>query len=448
MHPLSLQATTYAIAISSEMNDGTVSITENHSMDEKTHMTQTNASPESAPTTKMNADVLREVAGVFLRLGFTAFGGPAAHIAMMREELVQRRKWISDQRFLDLMGIVNLIPGPNSTELAIYLGYVRAGWPGLIIAGICFIGPAMLIVLALAWAYVKYGSLPAVDWLFYGIKPVIIAIIAYALWGLGRTVLKGWQPVVLALLVLVLYLLGINVLILLFGGALLFGLVRWIELSRKRTDKTTLASLAIPFSLSSMQRLWRDVAPTSLNIAVLAPAVPFSLLTLFLTFLKIGAVLYGSGYVLLAFLRTDFVVNLHWLTDRQLLDAISIGQFTPGPVFTTATFVGYLVGGWQGALVATLAIFLPSFVFVAIIHPIAGRLRRSPWTAALLDGLNIAALALMAGVLFQLGQNALTDVLTWAIALIAFALLLRFKLNSVWLILAGAVIGIVRFWLF
>ena len=392
---------------------------------------------------------LPEVAKVFLRLGFTAFGGPAAHIAMMREELVQRRKWISDQRFLDLMGTVNLVPGPNSTELAIYLGYVRAGWPGLLVAGVCFIGPAMLIVLALAWAYVRYGALPQVGWLFYGIKPVIIAIIAYALWGLCRTVLKSWQPVVLALLVLALYLLGVNVLILLFGGALLYGLVRGIERwSQQKGKHPPVTSLALPLSMTVLQGTWQRFLPTSANIAPFAPAVPFSLLTLFLTFLKIGAVLYGSGYVLLAFMRTDFVLNLHWLTDHQLLDAISIGQFTPGPVSSTATFVGYLVGGWQGALIATLAIFLPSFAFVPIIHPIASRLRRSPWTAPLLDGVNIAALALMAGVLLQLGQNALLDVLTWAIALIAFALLLRFKLNSVWLILAGAIIGIARFWLF
>ena len=421
-------------------------------MDKKTNVAAGGAEAEEAGTWT-RAERLWEVVGVFLRLGFTAFGGPAAHIAMMREEIVQRRKWISDQHFVDLMGEVNLIPGPSSTELAIYLGYVRAGWLGLIVAGVCFIGPAMLIVLALAWAYVRFGTLPQAAWLFYGIKPVIIAIIACALWGLCRTVLKGWRQVVLALLVVALYLPGVNVLILLFGGALLFGIARWLELWRGR-GKETAASLALPFSLSgagamkSMVEVWQRVAPTALNMGMLAPAVPFSLLTLFLTFLKIGAVLYGSGYVLLAFLRTDFVLNLRWLTDRQLLDAVSIGQFTPGPVSSTATFVGYLVGGWQGALVATLGIFLPSFVFIPIIHPVAARLRRSPWTAALLDGVNVAALALMAGVLLQLGQNALSDVLTWAVALIAFVILLRFKLNSALLILVGAAIGVVRFWLF
>ena len=388
---------------------------------------------------------LGEVATLFLRLGFTAFGGPAAHIAMMREEVVKRRKWISDERFVDLWGICNLVPGPTSTELAIYLGYKRAGWLGLIIGGICFIGPAMLIVLALAWAYVTFGSLPQVTWLFYGIKPVVVAIIAYALWGLCRTVLKGAWPIIVAILVLGLYLLGVNVLLLLFGGGIFYGLVRIVErwYRQKRVPaKPPLSSFVGIFALRWQTSL--TVPFTSFAIAT----VPFSLPTLFLTFLKIGAILYGSGYVLLAFLRSDFVLQLHWLTDRQLLDAISIGQFTPGPVFTTATFIGYIVGGLPGALLATLGIFLPSFFFIALINPVATRLRSSPWTAPLLDGVNVAALALMAGVLIQLGQNALVDVLTGAIAIIAFVILLRFKINSAWLILAGAIIGVVRFWVF
>ncbi len=391
-------------------------------------------------------NTLAEVILFFLRLGFTAFGGPAAYIAMMRQEVVERRNWISDKRFLDLLSIINLIPGPNATELAIYLGYIRAGWLGLIVGGVCFIGPAVLIVLALAWAYATYGSLPEVSWLFYGIKPVVIAIIAQALLGLSRTIMKGVEQIVLALLVLVLYLFGINVLILLFGGALLFGITRGVE--RWLKPKSEVAVALLPFSFGSIGGMWQKFAALSLSIGAVSPAVPFSMLTLFLTFLKIGAVLYGSGYVLLAFLRTDFVLHLHWLTDRQLLDAVSIGQFTPGPLFTTATFIGYLLGGWAGALLATVAIFLPSFVFVALIHPLATTLRRSPWTSALLDGVNVAAVALMAGVFIQLGQNALIDVLTWAIALVALAVLLRFKIDSVWLILAGAAVGVVRFWLF
>lgn len=387
---------------------------------------------------------LSEVAWLFFRLGWTAFGGPAAHIAMMREEVVRRRQWVSDEEFLDLVGIANLIPGPTSTELAIYLGYLRAGWLGLLVGGVCFIGPAMLIVLVLAWAYVRYGSLPQVGWLFYGIKPVVVAIIAQVLWELCRTKLNGIWPIIVALLVLVFYLLGINTLFLLFGGGLLFGSMRWAERWRKSTSEVK--SLLVPFSLGSLRASWQHLSLTLSGGGTLAAAVPFSLLTLFLTFLKIGALLYGSGYVLLAFLRNDFVLTLHWLTDRQLLDAVSIGQFTPGPVFTTATFIGYLVGGWQGALLATLAIFLPSFVFIALVHPLAARLRRSPWTAPFLDGVTIAALALIAGVLLQLGQAALIDVLTGVIALGSFALLLRFKINSAWLILAGAVLGVVRFW--
>ena len=407
------------------------------------------AEPGTPKSPRERARRLTEVAGLFLRLGFTAFGGPAAHIAMMREEVVLRRGWIGDERFVDLLGITNLIPGPNSTEMAIYLGYLRAGWPGLLIGGICFIGPAMLIVLALAWAYVSYGSLPQVGWLFYGIKPVVVAIIAQALWSLCRTVLKGIWPIVLALLVLALYLLGVNTLILLFGGGLLFGLIRGGErwYRSKRDHKVAGLLVSLSFNFNDMRVRWLQWFTTLPIAGVAAAAVPFSMLTLFLTFLKIGAILYGSGYVLLAFLRSDFVLSLHWLTDRQLLDAVSIGQFTPGPVFTTATFIGYLVGGWQGALLATLGIFLPSFVFIALIHPVATRIRRSPWTAPLLDGVNAAALALMAGVLFQLGQNALFDILTASIALVSFAVLMRFKINSVWLILAGAAIGLVRFWL-
>ena len=387
---------------------------------------------------------LSEVAWLFFRLGWTAFGGPAAHIAMMREEVVRRRRWVSDEEFIDLVGIANLIPGPTSTELAIYLGYLRAGWLGLLVGGVCFIGPAMLIVLVLAWAYVRYGSLPQVGWLFYGIKPVVVAIIAQVLWELCRTKLNGIWPIIVALLVLVFYLLGINTLFLLFGGGLLFGSMRWAERWRKSTSEVK--SLLVPFSLGCLRASWQHLSLTLSGGGTLAAAVPFSLLTLFLTFLKIGALLYGSGYVLLAFLRNDFVLTLHWLTDRQLLDAVSIGQFTPGPVFTTATFIGYLVGGWQGALLATLAIFLPSFVFIALVHPLAARLRQSPWTAPFLDGVTIAALALIAGVLLQLGQAALIDVLTGVIALGSFALLLRFKINSAWLILAGAVLGVVRFW--
>ena len=376
---------------------------------------------------------LAEVAGVFLRLGFTAFGGPAAHIAMMRAELVERRKWVTQAQFIDLLGIANVIPGPTSTELCIYLGYLRAGWPGLILGGVCFILPAMGIVLALAWAYVTYGQLPQVGWLFYGIQPVVVAIVAQAIWSLSRAILKDAWAIAAAIAVVGLYLLGVNVLVLLFGMAIVLGGGRLLAKGQSAKPLAALLPLGLMHGVPAV-------------IASVAGAV--SLGALFLTFLKFGAVIYGSGYVLLAFLRTDLVQNLGWLTDRQLLDAIAVGQFTPGPLFTTATFIGYVLGGLPGALLATLGIFLPSFAFIALIHRVAARLRGSPVTSALLDGVNVAALGLMAGVLAQLTQNALVDPLTAAIAVVSLAILARFKPNSVWLILAGAVIGALRHLLF
>ncbi len=399
----------------------------------------TSTTPRQAASSLSNR--LTEIAGLFLRLGFTAFGGPAAHIAMLRDEVVRRRQWISDERFIDLLGVANIIPGPTSTELAIYLGYLRAGWPGLVLAGVCFIVPAMVMVLAIAWAYVTYGTLPQIGWLFYGIQPVVVAIIAVALWNLGRTLFKGIWPMLFALALLILYLSGIDVLIILFGGGLLFGLGAWARQSR--TGKHKIAGLSLS-PIGGWQAGGRAIISGVIGGGT-AIAVPVSLWVLFLTFLKFGAVVYGSGYVLLAFLRTDLVQNLHWLTDHQLLDAISVGQFTPGPVFTTATFIGYVIGGWPGALLATVGIFLPSFVLIALVHPLAERLRRSALMAPLLKGINIAAIALMGGVLVQLAQHALTDVLTVTLALVSFAILLRFKLNSAWLILLGAVVGLARF---
>lgn len=370
---------------------------------------------------------LAEVAAVALKLGFTAFGGPAAHIAMLREEAVVRRHWLSDQYFLDLIGATNLIPGPNSTEMVIHIGYLRAGWRGLVVAGSLFILPAAAMVLAMAWAYVEYGATPTGESLLYGIKPVVIAVVAQALWGLGRTALKGTLLAAVAAAAAALYLLGFNELAILFGSALLVLVVRLVPallLGR--------ASLIAALPLAGLPAL----------PAIAAAAVPVSLTTLFLTFLKIGAVLYGSGYVLLAFLRGDFVERLGWLTDQQLLDAVAVGQFTPGPVFTTATFVGYVVAGLPGAILATLGIFLPSFLFVALLRPMVPYLRRRLATAALLDGVNVAALGLMAGVLWQLGRDAIVDPLTIALALGAALLLIRFRVNSAWLVLAGGIIGI------
>jgi chromate transporter len=367
---------------------------------------------------------LREVIALFLRLGFTAFGGPAAHIAILRDEVVRRRRWLDDQAFLDLLGATNLIPGPNSTEMTIHLGYLRAGWPGLIAGGVCFVLPATLIVMGLAWAYARYGSTPAAASLMYGIKPVVIGLILNALWALGRRAVKGWLTGAVGVAVLVLYFLGLNEIALLFAG----GLVVMLAVNRRRLSK--IPPLAVSFPL----------------LGLAAPAIAaagFSLPILFVTCLKIGAVLYGSGYVLLAFLRADFVTRLGWLTDQQLLDAIAVGQVTPGPLFTSATFIGYLLGGVPGALLATLGIFLPSFLFVAASNPLIPALRRSPWFGALLDGVNVASLGLMAAVTLQVGRASLIDWPTILVALVATLALLRYKVNSTWLVLAGGIAGIV-----
>jgi chromate transporter len=393
--------------------------------------------PETEQPTP-TARPLAEVAALFLKLGIIGFGGPAAHIAMMHDEVVARRKWVTDAHFLDLIGATNLIPGPNSTEMAMHLGYVRAGRLGLVVGGALFILPAMLIVMALAWAYVQYGSTPQAGWLLYGIKPVIIAIIAQALWGLGRTAVKTPLLAVVGIAVFVLYLLGINEIALLFAGGLAVLLVQSVR-GGLRGRRTPGALLPLPF-------VWPGGGQPGALLAQVAQAAmnePYSVAALFLTFLKIGAVLYGSGYVLLAFLQNDFVERLGWLTQQQLLDAVAVGQLTPGPFFTTATFIGYQVGGPFGAVVATVGIFLPGFVFVALTNPLIPRLRAIPWAGRLLDGVNVAAMGLMAAVTVELGRAALVDWLTVAVAIVAAAVLIRFKPNSAWLVLGGALIGIV-----
>ncbi|PYE55281.1 chromate efflux transporter [Deinococcus yavapaiensis] len=363
---------------------------------------------------------LRDVTLLFLRLGFTAFGGPAAHIAMMHDEVVKRRGWFTNEEFLDLLGATNLIPGPNSTEMAIHIGYRRAGAWGLLLAGAAFIVPAVLIVLGLAWAYVRYGATPSAEGLLYGVKPVIVAVVLHALWALSKTALRGRLLLVAGVVTLVGSLLGVNELALLFGVGVLVALVRL------RFEPPRLAS----------------IAPLGLLSFVGATAKAVNLGTLFWTFLKTGSVLYGSGYVLLAFLQGDFVDRLGWLTRDQLLDAVAVGQFTPGPVFTTATFVGYLVAGVPGALVATLGIFLPSFVLVALSGPLVPKLRSSVFMSAFLDGVNVAALGLMAAVTLQLGRAAVVDVPTGLLALGSAALMLRATVNSAWLVLAGGLIGL------
>ncbi|MBW4696299.1 MAG: chromate efflux transporter [Aphanocapsa lilacina HA4352-LM1] len=368
---------------------------------------------------------LSELAVLFLRLGVTAFGGPAAHIAMMEDEVVRRRRWLTREAFVDLLGITNLLPGPNSTEMAIHIGLVRAGGPGLVVAGVCFILPAALIVGILAWVYVQFGTLPQVEAAFYGIKPVIIAIVGQALWRLGRTVLKTPLLIALAVAATALSLAGVDELVLLFAAG---GLV------------TAARRLGTPQKLLQLAP-WPLVAPLAAAPAVAGTAV--GLWPLFLIFLKIGSVLFGSGYVLLAFLRTELVEKTGWLSEVQLLDAVAVGQFTPGPVFTTATFVGYLLGGAPGAAVATLGIFLPAFIFVALAGWFAPRIGRSPSARAFLDGLNVASLALMAAVTFELAGAAIVDIPTAVLAALSAVLLVRWGWNSAWLVLIGAAMGLV-----
>lgn len=361
---------------------------------------------------------LRDVALLFLRLGFTAFGGPAAHIAMMEDEVVRRRGWLTHEEFLDLYGATNLIPGPNSTEMAIHIGHRRAGVPGLVVAGACFILPAAGLTSAIAWAYLRFGTLPQADGLMRGIKPVIIAVVLQALVAFGKTALKTRLAVAVAVAC--------------FAGSLLGG--------------NELALLLLAGALTLVVRRPRSVAPAVfplLGSAAAPAAVSFGLFPLFLFFLKVGAVLFGSGYVLLAFLRADLVERWHWLSEAQLLDAVAVGQFTPGPVFTTATFIGWVLAGPKGAALATVGIFLPAFVFVALSGPLIPRLRRSKHAGAFLDGVNAGSLALMAAVTLQLGRAAVVDVPTAGLAVLSAVVLLRWKPNSVWLVLGGAAVGVV-----
>jgi chromate transporter len=369
---------------------------------------------------------LSDVARVFLRLGVVSFGGPAAHVALMEEEIVRRRRWLTHESFLDLLGAANLIPGPNSTELAIHVGYARAGWPGLLVAGTCFIVPAAVIVAALAWGYVRYGSLPAIAGILAGVKPVVIAIVAQAIWNLGRGVLKSRAALALGISCVIAAALGANELALLAAaGVAMWAVVTW----RRSSDDARPRAMGV-MALSALP-------------AVGSAPVAFTLGGLFLVFAKIGSVLFGSGYVLLAFLRADFVVRLGWLTERQLLDAVAVGQVTPGPVFTTATFIGYLLGGAAGAVVATIGIFLPAFVFVAASGPLLPMVRRSAGARAVLDGVNVASLALMAVVTIQLARPALAGPMGVALAIASAVALMRFRVSAAWLVLVGALVGLV-----
>jgi len=385
--------------------------------------TETPLQPADAHTS------LRELALLFLRLGTIAFGGPAAHIAMMRDEVVSRRRWLDDARFLDLLGATNLIPGPSSTELAIHIGYERRGFKGLIVAGTCFIVPAMLITAVLGLVYVRYGALPAAEGLLYGVKPVILAVVVQAIVGLAPAAARTTPLRVLAVVAAACTLLGLDELLVLFGAGAIAVLLA--SVARRGTDAEgdgERAHQLLPLALAG--------AP----IAAAAQAV--TLPSLFWVFAKIGSVLFGSGYVLLAFLRAELVTRLGWMTEAQLIDATVVGQVTPGPVFTTATFIGYLLRGPSGALVATLGIFLPAFVFVALSGPLVPRLRASRVAGAFLDGVNVASLALMAVVTAQLGRAALVDVPTVLLGLVSAVLLVQKRVGPTGLLLGGALIGL------
>jgi chromate transporter len=350
---------------------------------------------------------------------------------MMEEEVVRRRDWLAHEQFLDLLGATNLIPGPNSTEMAIHIGRQRAGWAGLVVAGGCFILPAACITLAFAWAYVRFGSLPQTGGFLYGVKPVIIAVVVQALWRLGQSALKTSRLTMIALLAAAANFLGVNELVVLCNAGVITTLV----------DRLAHNAPTVP-SVLSLVGVSAPLLANGGGATAAMLAAPLSFTSLFSFFVKVGAILFGSGYVLLAFLRADLVDRWRWLTETQLLDAIAVGQITPGPVFTTATFIGYLLGGTPGAVVATCGIFLPAFLFVALSGPLIPRLRRSATAGAVLDGVNVASLALMAVVTWHLGRAAVVDATTAVLALVSAVLLLRFRLNSAWLVLGGGLIGL------
>lgn len=366
---------------------------------------------------------LKELAYLFLRLGITAFGGPPAHIAMMHDEVVTRRKWMDEQEFLDLMGATNLIPGPNSTQMAIHMGYSRAGLWGMLVSGGLFIIPSTILVIILTWLYVEYGTTNYAESLFYGIKPVVIAIVLLALYTLGRKAVKGVLTSLVGVGVIAGYFLGLNEILLIFLGGII-------------------VMIASNYKNIAGSRMFSFVAPIlGINVAAIT-AAEITLSTLVLTFLKIGAVLYGSGYVLLAFLEADFVNTLGWITTQQLIDVVAIGQVTPGPLLTTAAAVGYLVSGLKGAILATVAIFLPSFFFVPFVNKAVPWIRRSALAGAALDGVNAASLGLMAAVTIQLARVSLIDPLTIIIALVCVGALFFLRINSTWLIAGGGIVGI------
>ena len=379
---------------------------------------------------------LGDIAIVFLKLGTIAFGGPAAHLAMMEEEFVRRRQWITHADFLDRLATANLIPGPSSTEVAIFVGQLKRGWRGLIIAGCCFIIPAATIAAVIAWAYMRFGSLPKVEGILSAIKPAVAAIVIQALGKMGRTGVRTIPLAVIAALAAVLSLLGVSPVLVLVFAAL-------ISVTALTMKNRLLSVSASGLGLNKLLGAPRVLVPV---VAVLATgaAIPVGLLRLFLSFLKIGAVVFGSGYVLLAFLQTEFVGRLRWLTEKQLLDAVAVGQFTPGPLFATATFIGYVVAGWPGSVMATVGIFLPGFLLVAVSGPFLPRLRRSVVAGAALDGVVAGSLALMSVVAMQLARASIVDRRTLIVFGVSLIALLRFRVNSAWVVAGAAVVGWVK----
>lgn len=395
---------------------------------------------------------LRELAALFLKLGSISFGGPAAHIALMETELVRKRQWLTKQQFLDLLGAANLIPGPTSTEMAINVGFVRAGWAGLCVAGASFILPAAVITGAFAWAYVRFGTLTQAVSVLGGVKAAVLVVIAIAIWRLGKTAVKDLGLAVLGSAALAAFLLGVSPIVILFGGGLLGMLALQVVSLRSAGTLLAFPFLASPrFGLITAGRNWTSWmswmsavgAAVVTSAAAGAVVVRPSVYKIGWFFLQLGAVLYGGGYVLLAFLEQGLVQQHAWLTHQQLLDAVAIGQFTPGPVFSTATFIGYILGGAPGAAVATLGIFLPSFFYVALLAPVLFRLRQSAWIAGFLDSVNVCAVALMGGVTFRLAADALRGWPSWAIAAVSLAVLLRWKVGPAWVVLGGGIAGLV-----
>jgi len=366
-------------------------------------------------------ETLGEIARVFLRLGFIAFGGPAAHIALMEEEFVRRRAWVARERFLDLVGTASLLPGPSSTELAICLGQIRGGVAGLFVAGAAFILPAAILVAGLASSYVRFGTLPQVAGLLFGVKPVVVVLIAQAIWALGKTALRTVPLALLAIALILLSAFGVSALVLLIGAGgicMIAGSARTAQFKKAAT---------LPYFLRI--------------IRFSIPAIPTGFASIFLYFLRVGGVLFGSGYVLLAVLRADLVARLHWLTEAQLLDAIAVSQATPGPFFTVSTFIGYVLGGWRGALLATAGMFLPAFIYVAVIAGILPRLRQSRAAGAFLDGVNAAAVALMAFVGWHFARVTLVSVPALFLAAISALLVFRYRVNSAFVIAGASLAG-------